>query len=107
MRVLHCHCERSEAIPSLREGHSVRHCEVRRRTAVSSEAIPSLMEATVETKKIYESKTFWVNLVAILGLILQANTGYVMDVEAQAGLLGLINIGLRLITKHEVKLTGL
>lgn len=47
----------------------------------------------------YLSKTLWLNTLAAVFLIAQTRYGFVIDPEAQAGLLSLINIVLRAITK--------
>ena len=53
----------------------------------------------MNTKRWYTSKTLWVNLLAIVALVAQAELGYVLDAEAQAALLAVINLILRIITK--------
>ena len=61
----------------------------------------------METKKIYESRTFWVNLVAIIGIVLNSLYGIELDAELQATLatsvLAVINIILRLITSKPIR----
>lgn len=47
----------------------------------------------------YLSKTLWVNLIAAIVLIIQTRYGFVIEPEAQAGLLTIINMLLRAITK--------
>ena len=57
----------------------------------------------METKKFYESKTFWVNLIGGIAMILQGVTGHaVVSMETQASILAGINIVLRFITKGAV-----
>lgn len=51
-------------------------------------------------KAFYLSKTFWLNVLAIVALILQSYTGFVLSAEAQVAILGLINIVLRAITSQ-------
>jgi len=53
-------------------------------------------------KKFYKSKTLWVNILAIAGLIIESYTGHVLTPETQAMILGAVNILLRLITKEEI-----
>ena len=53
----------------------------------------------MDTKRWYTSKTLWLNLLAIVALVAQAEFGYILDVEAQAALLAVINLILRIITK--------
>ncbi|MDW7643434.1 MAG: hypothetical protein SCI25_00165 [Desulfuromonadales bacterium] len=58
------------------------------------------MEST--GKKFWLSKTFWVNLLALVFIVLQSLTGLELSAEAQVSLLSLVNIGLRLVTKEAV-----
>ena len=58
-------------------------------------------------KKIWASKTLWVNILAIIALIVQTYTGFVIDIEAQASILAFINVALRLITKQPISWTAL
>lgn len=52
-------------------------------------------------KKWYASKTVWVNLVAGIAILVQAFTGEAwLDAEAQGGLIVVINLILRIITKQ-------
>lgn len=57
----------------------------------------------MESKPFYQSKTFWVNLVAGAALIIQGVTGNeVVSMELQASILAAINVALRFITKGAV-----
>lgn len=56
----------------------------------------------METKKLWTSKTFWVNLLALIVMIVQTRTGFVINVESQVAILALINMALRMITKSEI-----
>jgi len=51
-------------------------------------------------KKFWSSKTFWVNILAAVGLIIQTQTGFIVDPTVQAIGLSVVNTGLRLITKQ-------
>ncbi len=53
-------------------------------------------------KKIYLSKTFWTNVVALLAMVLQSFTGFVIDPETQVSILAVVNVVLRLATKEPV-----
>jgi hypothetical protein len=53
-------------------------------------------------KKFWLSKTFWVNLLAIIALILQGYTDWIISPEAQASALAAVNVVLRLITKEAI-----
>lgn len=57
----------------------------------------------MQTKPIWQSKTFWINLIAGVAMIVQAVTGHeVISMEVQASILAGINIFLRFITKGAV-----
>jgi hypothetical protein len=53
----------------------------------------------VVVKPWYTSKTLWGNTLAGVALLAQAYWGFVIDAEAQAGLLVVMNLILRVITK--------
>lgn len=53
-------------------------------------------------KKWYVSKTVWVNILALAGLILQSQFGFIFTPETQAFVLSLVNLGLRTVTKEEI-----
>lgn len=54
------------------------------------------------TKSWYSSKTLWLNVIAIAGILLQSYTGYVIDAEKQVVILGAVNLVLRMITKGAI-----
>lgn len=58
----------------------------------------------METKKWYTSKTIWINIVALAGLILQTQTGFILTPEIQAMALTLVNLGVRAVTSKELTL---
>ncbi len=60
----------------------------------------------MNTKKLWASKTFWVNILAIIVVAVQTQTGFVIDIEAQAAILAVINLALRAITKTEITWRG-
>ena len=53
-------------------------------------------------KKWYRSKTLWVNLIAILVLIIQTQTGFIISPEEQVAILAVINLILRWITGEPI-----
>lgn len=53
-------------------------------------------------KSMYTSKTFWVNIIAIVALFAQSKFGYIIDENTQMQILAVVNIGLRSITKEPV-----
>lgn len=58
------------------------------------------MSDTNSTKKFYQSKTFWVNVIATIAIGVQTQTGFVIDPSIQAVVLSVLNTGLRLVTKQ-------
>ena len=58
------------------------------------------MTDTNSTKKFYQSKTFWVNVIATAAIGIQTQTGFVIDPSIQAVILSVLNTGLRLVTKQ-------
>ena len=59
----------------------------------------------MDTKVFWQSKTFWINILAAVGMVVQSQTDYVLDPEAQAGIIVFINIILRFVTKQAVSLS--
>lgn len=56
-------------------------------------------------KNFLQSKTIWVNLLAVISFAIQSFTGHnIFPVEAQATALGAINLGLRFITKDAISI---
>jgi hypothetical protein len=53
-------------------------------------------------KQWYLSKTLWVNLIALIALVLQSQFGFIIDAESQMALLLVINLVLRAITGDEI-----
>lgn len=56
----------------------------------------------MDNKKFWLSKTFWVNVLAIVALIIQTYTGFAIDPEKQIVILGVVNTLLRFITKSPI-----
>lgn len=56
------------------------------------------------TKKIHQSKTMIVNIIALVAIIIQSQTGFVIDVGEQAAILTIVNMILRSVTKEPIKL---
>ena len=60
----------------------------------------------MDSKSIFVSKTFWVNLLALAGMTAQGVTGNeVFPLEIQTSILTIINIILRFVTKTAVSVT--
>jgi uncharacterized membrane protein len=57
-------------------------------------------------KEFYLSKTFWVNIIALVALVAQGIFGFVVDAQAQAALLIVINLVLRAVTGDEITFGG-
>lgn len=56
----------------------------------------------MEDKKVWQSKTFWVNILSIAAMLIQTQTGFVIDAEAEVAILAVINLVLRAVTKGAV-----
>lgn len=57
-------------------------------------------------KEWYYSKTLWVNILALVAATLQGLTGKdVLSPEMQLGIITIVNILLRTLTKHELVVT--
>ena len=55
----------------------------------------------METKKWFHSRTLWLNAIAFAALAIQSfGTGFIIAPEEQAGILVVLNIILRVITKQ-------
>ena len=58
----------------------------------------------METKKWWQSRTLWVNVLAGIAMVIQALTGKEwLDTEAQVGILAIINLILRLRTDQGLR----
>lgn len=55
-----------------------------------------------EKKSFLHSKTFWVNAVSALAIIIQSQTGFIIDPATQAIGITVINTALRSITKQPI-----
>lgn len=55
-----------------------------------------------DVKNFLKSRTIWVNIIAIIAFFVQKKFGFVIDETLQMQILGVINIGLRFITKEPV-----
>lgn len=53
-------------------------------------------------KTLIKSKMFWVNLIALGAMIVQAQYGFILDPETQLAVLAVVNVVLRAITKEEI-----
>ena len=57
-------------------------------------------------KNWYESKTLWANIIALVAIIIQTQTGFVISPAEQAGILTVINMILRAVTSEPVGFKG-
>ena len=57
-------------------------------------------------KKFYLSKTFWINLIGIVAIIVQSFTKFVITPETQVLILSFVNMILRAITKEPIQWTN-
>ena len=53
-------------------------------------------------KLIYESKTFWANIISIIGIVAGAKFGFNITPEMAVSILAVINIILRAVTNEEI-----
>ena len=53
-------------------------------------------------KKFWQSKTFWVNILSALGIVVQTKTGFIVDPATQAIGLTLVNGVLRTVTNSSI-----
>ena len=54
------------------------------------------------SKKWYTSKTIWANVIAAVSLFVSSQFGYNMSTESQAGIIAVLNIFLRIITRESL-----
>lgn len=54
----------------------------------------------------YASKTIWLNLLSLVAILVQTQTGFVIDAEMEVAILGIINLILRIVTKEEIVWTS-
>jgi len=57
----------------------------------------------MENKIWYLSKTLWINVLAIVAIIVQGTLGYNISAEMQVSLLAIINIIMRAITNQPLR----
>lgn len=55
-----------------------------------------------ESKPFWVSKMFWVNILAAVGLLIQSQTGFVIDLETQGAILIVVNLVLRAVTGQPI-----
>ena len=73
------------------------------------EAVPPVStedNTKVQVKRILQSKTIWVNVIAFVGFILQNKYGFVMSEDLEMQLLTIINILLRFVTHEKISWGG-
>lgn len=59
----------------------------------------------MDGKHWYLSKTLWINVLALIALVLESNFGYIiLDAETQAAFLLIINLFLRMITGQPLQI---
>lgn len=57
----------------------------------------------VQAKKFWESRTMWINVIAVVALSVQTQTGFVVGPELQALVLSAVNLFLRSITDRPIE----
>lgn len=56
-----------------------------------------------EAKKWYTSKTLVANILSIVVLLVQTETGFVIDAESQVAIMGVLNLILRMATNQSLE----
>ena len=56
----------------------------------------------IDAKPWYLSRTLWINVIAIVALIVQNRYGFILSLEEQMGIITVVNIILRIFTKKEL-----
>lgn len=59
-------------------------------------------ETSSQIKHVLKSKTIWVNVIALLAIIIQKNSGFELSPDLQMELLTIVNIILRLVTSEKI-----
>lgn len=54
-------------------------------------------------KEWYKSKTVWVNVLTLVALLAQTQTGFIVSPDEQIGILAVINLILRIVTSQGLK----
>lgn len=62
------------------------------------------MNKEKEKKPIYLSKTFWVNVIALIAMLAQTQTGFIISPEEQIAIIAVINILLRVVTGQPIEM---
>lgn len=68
----------------------------------SADAIAGAVADQLSGKKFYQSRTFWVNVIAAGAMAAQARYGFVIGAEYQAVALSLVNLVLRKVTSEPI-----
>jgi membrane associated rhomboid family serine protease len=56
-------------------------------------------------KKIFQSKTFWIQVLALVAVMVPASAGFITEhLGASGAVWALVNVALRLITKDKVQI---
>jgi len=56
----------------------------------------------MNTKPFWTSKTMWINVLAVVAMVVQQQYGFAIDPETQVAILGVVNLVLRIVTKSAV-----
>lgn len=56
-----------------------------------------------EKKEWYKSKTVWINVIMLVALLAQTQTGFVVSADEQMGILAVINLILRIVTTQGLR----
>ncbi len=70
--------------------------------SAASDAIAEAVAGQLSGKKFYQSRTFWVNVIAAGAMVLQARYGFIIGPEYQAVALSVVNLVLRKVTSESI-----
>jgi hypothetical protein len=59
-----------------------------------------------EVKQWYQSKTIWINIAALVAIIVQTSTGFIINPTEQLAIITVINLILRSITGSGLEIAG-
>lgn len=60
------------------------------------------INSQIAGKPFYKAKTFWANIIAMAGMLVQMKYGFPVSIEAQTLVLSVVNLALRSITKDPI-----
>ena len=68
----------------------------------SISAATDAINSQIAGKPFYKAKTFWANIIAMAGMLIQMKYGFPISVEVQTLALSVMNLALRAVTKDPI-----